>query len=242
MTLCQDTKLGMIPLQLHVEETVVNEKPIEIKQATHRQPPRETKKISINYDKCGCKVNCGSDCKNNATFDECTRPNYSLGGNYGNKWTVMKHFVTDCFPSINDPVMKGTEGQGLCALEDIPSDSIIGECQGKSTTYRSEYIMSLGDNENVDASKEGNLLRFINHKCHVANCKCFVQTIGMNGELINTSWICSTRGIKQGEYLYINYGGDDKKYQWEWEWDCACGKYNCRKPAKTEILKSEMVE
>ena len=229
----KDKYLGMKPLQLSVVEAiVVNENPLEIKQPTRRQPSRETKKVSIDCNKCGCTFNCGSDCKNNATFHECTVSNCSIGGYCGNQWTVTKHFVTDCFPSINDPVMKGTKGFGLCALEDIPSGSIIGEYRGEITEKCSEYTMSLKNGKFVDAGKKGNLLRFINHKCHIANCKCVVRTIEMNGVSDNTVWICSTRGITKGEYLYIDYGGDDKNYKWEWGWDCTCGENNCRKPAK----------
>jgi hypothetical protein len=231
----KDKYLGMKPLHLSVVEAAANEKPAEIKkQPTRIQASRGTKTVSIdnNRNKCGCTVNCGSECTNNATFEECTVSNCNIGGYCGNQWTVMKHFITDCFPSKKDPVMKGTEGFGICALEDIPSGSIIGEYRGEITEKRSEYTMSLKNGKYVDAKRKGNLLRFINHKCHVANCKCVVRTIESKGVSNNTVWICSTREIKKDEYLYIDYGGDDKNYKWEWGWDCTCGENNCRKPAK----------
>ena len=54
----------------------------------------------------------------------------------------------------------------------------------------------------------------------------------MNGVSDNTVWICSTMGIKKGEFLYIDCSGDDKNYKWESGWDCTCGENNYKKPAK----------
>ena len=48
----KDKYLGMKPLQLSVVKAIVNEKPVEIKQPTRHQPSRETKKVSIDRNKC----------------------------------------------------------------------------------------------------------------------------------------------------------------------------------------------
>ena len=59
----------------------------------------------------------------------------------------------------------------------------------------------------IDAEYYGNETRFINHCCDPgANCEYINRFINN----LETFWVVTTKDIKKGQWLYINYGGEKK--------------------------------
>jgi len=65
---------------------------------------------------------------------------------------------------------------------------------------RNFYILTLNNQECIDASKKGNLARFINHSCK-PNCQ--TQKWVVRGEL--RVGIFAVRDIKKGEEITFDY-------------------------------------
>lgn len=82
------------------------------------------------------------------------------------------------------------------------------------------YFMTLNANEIVDASKKGNLARFINHSCN-PNCVTQKWIVGS----VQRMGIFAKTFIKAGtelsfDYKFVRYGADAQV--------CRCGEPNCK--------------
>ncbi|CRK99723.1 CLUMA_CG012963, isoform A [Clunio marinus] len=163
----------------------------------------------ILYIECGAKCRCGEYCDN----QQFQRYNYSA-----------------C--SVFDTT---TKGFGIRADQDIPAETFIIEYVGevldnkqfeKRAKKYSEnknihyYFMALKSNAIIDATKKGNISRFINHSC---DPNAETQKWTVNGEL--RVGFFSRKDIKQGEeitfdYQYQRYGKEAQK--------CYCEATNCR--------------
>ena len=122
---------------------------------------------------------------------------------------------------------------GVFALEDIAAEEMVVEYIGeyinekyanlREKLYRKQgyddYMFRVDDNLIIDATKRGNLARFINHSC---DPNCYTRIIHVN----NTPRVViySKRFIKEGEELTYDYKFpiEDDKIQ------CLCGSKNCR--------------
>merc|ERR1712228_505367 len=122
---------------------------------------------------------------------------------------------------------------GVFALEDIASEEMVVEYIGeyidekianlREKVYEKQgyddYMFRVDDNLIIDATKKGNLARFINHSC---DPNCYTRIIAVNNTLRVV--IYSKMQIKAGEELTYDYKfpiEDDKII-------CLCGSKNCR--------------
>ena len=122
---------------------------------------------------------------------------------------------------------------GVFALEDIASEEMVVEYIGeyidekvanlREKLYEKQgydhYMFRVDDNLIIDATKKGNLARFINHSC---DPNCYTRIINVNNTLRVV--IYSKMQIKAGEELTYDYKfpiEDDKIV-------CLCSSRNCR--------------
>merc|ERR1712100_986330 len=85
---------------------------------------------------------------------------------------------------------------------------------------RHYYIISIGNSKYVDATRKGNLGRFINHSC---NPNCIPEIWHVNGQ--RCVGIFAKKDIRPGEEVTFDYQFQQmgKKKQ-----KCYCGESNCR--------------
>ena len=120
-------------------------------------------------------------------------------------------------------------GKGAYARVRIPKGtSIIEYCGEHIDKEESEkrgqrhrdrgmlWIFTLNETTDIDASKEGNESRFINHSC-TPNCEAVIY----DEEEI---WIEAMRTIEPGEELTFNYGFEEP----DEVYPCQCNSDNCR--------------
>ena len=126
-------------------------------------------------------------------------------------------------------------GIGLYALEDIEPEQAIIEYIGEKIRHAiaddrekkyekqgigSSYMFKLDDNWVIDATKMGNMARFINHCC-TPNCCARIESRKGTKRIM----IYSKTFIAKGEELTYDYKFplEETKIQ------CHCGSLNCRK-------------
>ena len=167
----------------------------------------------------GCEKNCINRLLNIECGDDCAFR--SLCAN--------KSFQKCQYQSIKViPVM--FKRFGLAADGNIPKDAFIIEYVGEvidKTQLQSRqaeylelefsYLMQLDSMHVIDATKKGNISRFINHRCDPNAC---AEKWIVNGK--QRIGIFSCQPIKQGEEITIDYGDDGMFEQ------CFCGALNCR--------------
>ncbi|XP_012450901.1 histone-lysine N-methyltransferase ASHH1 isoform X1 [Gossypium raimondii] len=184
---------------------------------------------------CECKFDfsdpdstCGERCLNVLTSTECT-PGYCPCGVYckNQKFQKCQYARVTLFKT------EGC-GWGLLAAEYIKTGQFIVEYCGeviswkeakrRSQAYENQglkdaFIISLNGSESIDATKKGNLARFINHSCQ-PNCETRKWTV--LGEI--------RVGIFAKEDIPI---GTELAYDYNFEWyggakvRCLCGALNC---------------
>jgi SET domain-containing protein len=119
--------------------------------------------------------------------------------------------------------------KGAFALRDIPAETQIIQYKGKlisknlaeklSDKHKEKgelWIFTLNDTYDIDASRQGNDARFINHSCE-PNC----EAINYDDEEI---WIEAKQDIKKGEELTYDYGFEEP----DEAYPCLCGAKGCR--------------
>jgi len=122
---------------------------------------------------------------------------------------------------------------GVFALEDIASEEMVVEYIGEYIDEKianlreklyekqgyDDYMFRVDDNLIIDATKKGNLARFINHSC---DPNCYTRIINVNNTLRVV--IYSKMQIKAVEELTYDYKFpiEDEKII------CLCGSKNCR--------------
>ena len=84
-----------------------------------------------------------------------------------------------------------------------------------------DYMFRVEDDLIIDATKKGNLARFINHSCD-PNCYTRIIQVANTPRVV----IYSKRYIKAGEELTYDYKFpiEDEKFKIQ----CLCGSKNCR--------------
>jgi SET domain-containing protein len=103
----------------------------------------------------------------------------------------------------NFTVRRTATGLGLFTLQPIPADKKIIEYVGpiisaeEADRRGGKYLFELDEKRAIDGSARSNLARYINHSCR-PNAKGYTT-----GKQI---WIWSTKSIKAGEEITIDYG------------------------------------
>ncbi|CEP02621.1 hypothetical protein PBRA_002587 [Plasmodiophora brassicae] len=97
----------------------------------------------------------------------------------------------------------------------------IREKQYERSGIGSSYFFKVDDDMIIDATKQGNLARYINHSC-MPNCKARVVTVGTTRRIA----IYALRAIRPGEELSYDYKFADEPE--EDKIPCWCGTKRCR--------------
>eukprot|EP00471_Norrisiella_sphaerica_P010739 CAMPEP_0184504528 /NCGR_PEP_ID=MMETSP0113_2-20130426/52513_1 /TAXON_ID=91329 /ORGANISM="Norrisiella sphaerica, Strain BC52" /LENGTH=533 /DNA_ID=CAMNT_0026894177 /DNA_START=80 /DNA_END=1681 /DNA_ORIENTATION=+ len=160
------------------------------------------------------KVECGKNC---ACEHRCMNQRLRKG-------TIVKH----------DIKYMGEKGFGFVTLEDLHEGQLIGEYRGEiidqaekdrrlEFDYKENqnfYLLDLGNNETIDATRKGSSTRFINHSCD-PNAETQKWTVDGKQRI----GIYALKYIPKGsevtfDYKYKRVGSGDQK--------CYCGADNCR--------------
>lgn len=167
-------------------------------------------------DSCGCTLNglkagqrgCGENCLNVQTSTECDK-NCKLGKLCGNQ--RFRNFENArCTVFITEK-----KGFGLFASTDIPQNTFIMEFVGevvgtkefekRTKEYAKQkvrhcYLMSASAGQFIDATRKGNLTRFLNHSCD--------PNADIEKWIVDGKWrigVFSKKSIKTFEEITINY-------------------------------------
>ncbi|KAL0909795.1 hypothetical protein M5K25_020693 [Dendrobium thyrsiflorum] len=196
---------------------------------------KHTKQKEEDIAICDCQFNpnhqesaCSEHCLNVLTSTECT-PGYCPCGDYcmNQRFQKCQYAKTTLFKTEG-------RGWGLLADEDIKAGQFVIEYCGeviswkeakqRSQAYETEglkdaYIISLNANETIDATRKGNLARFINHSC---GPNCETRKWNVLGEI--RVGIFAKHDIPAGTELSYNYN-------FEWyggaKVRCLCGAACC---------------
>ena len=130
----------------------------------------------------------------------------------------------------------GIQGRGVYAVAHIPKGTWIIEYTGERITHEEAdrrydddamdrhhtFLFTVDEKICIDAVKDGNDARFINHSCE-PNCEAI-----LSGKKI---WIAAMRDIELGEELSYDYGyhlEDETMDEALRKYPCHCGAKNCR--------------
>ncbi|KNC98643.1 uncharacterized protein SPPG_06324 [Spizellomyces punctatus DAOM BR117] len=174
---------------------------------------------------------CGeeSNCINKELFIECMGETCPAGQYCQNRRFQNRHYAPiEIFETEK-------KGFGLRATAPIRGGSFIIEYCGEVITgamfkkriqeYDKQgrkhfYFMSLKANEFIDASKKGNMSRFMNHSCS-PNCALHKWVVGSNWRI----GIFALRDLDVGEELSFDYKFE--RYGAKAQ-ECFCGSANCK--------------
>lgn len=196
----------------------------------HRKPrpPPKTNGCFCPYieDELGCLAGC----INRSMNVECVAGLCACGANCANQRFQRRSYVAMM------PFRTDNRGWGIVTLEDIPRGRFVTEYVGEvineaelrrrmvergGSATRHTYFLSLADKETIDASRKGNLARFINHSCEP---NCYTEKWQVLSE-----WrvgIFASTHIPAGTELTFDYNlhsfGAVKT-------PCLCGAPKCRK-------------
>lgn len=178
--------------------------------------------------KCDCEQSCDTNCINRQTFIECS-PN-------------ICSFEDSC---TNNKIQKGSiaplqvfdtenKGFGVRATKFIQKNSFIIEYIGEiiskqyfeerlRTIYsmeRHDYCMQFQNGNVIDAYRQGNMSRFINHSC-TPNCE--IEKWMVNG--LSRMALFAKQDIQAGcelsfDYKFWRYNSSENEV-------CYCGSINC---------------
>ncbi|CAD5209826.1 unnamed protein product [Bursaphelenchus xylophilus] len=190
-------------------------------------------------DKCMCNYTddekkqgkaCSSgQCLNRAMRYEC--PTRCPSGEYCRN----RRFQNKEYAKI-EPFFAGAKGWGIRCLENVPSGSFIIEyvgeiidsfqCRKRSRKYAKDqnhkhhYLMSLTSETFIDATRKGNISRFVNHSCD-PNAATEKWTINRRTRI----GFFAIKDISAGEEIVFDYNFErfGKTAQ-----KCYCGSSNCR--------------
>jgi hypothetical protein len=112
-------------------------------------------------------------------------------------------------------------GMGVFSLSDFDAHEIVGEVKGKifPETFESDYCMDLG-NARLEPQAP---FRYLNHSCE-PNCELVLwKKRKKKGRRYRRLWVQTTRPLKAGEQLTIDYA-----WAAEYAIPCRCLSRHCR--------------
>lgn len=188
-----------------------------------QQPEQPGQRMTKLMKACGT-----TECINRALAIECDPSNCPCGSMCQNQ-----RFQKRLYAGVEVRTTPG-KGSGLFALENIDSGSFVIEYIGEvldpaSFSKRQSqlekegqkhfYFMTLRSTQTIDASRKGNLSRFINHSC---NPNCATEKWIVNRRMC--VGIFAIKPIKKGTELTFDYKFErfGNKAQ-----TCHCGEPNC---------------
>ena len=133
-------------------------------------------------------------------------------------------------------------GNGVFAAADIPAGTRLIQYRGRLMTHAQSdelygddtgsghtFLFSLNDDYVIDANRQGNGARWINHSC-APNCEAVLDEDPGGNRRRDRVFIESIRDIRQGEELTYNYGIVlDVRHTPAMKriWACRCGAPQC---------------
>ncbi len=133
-------------------------------------------------------------------------------------------------------------GNGMFAATDIPAGTRLIQYKGQLLTHDESddlysdgadtghtFLFSLNDQYVIDANRQGNSARWINHGC-APNCEAVVDEDENGDPRRDRVFIESIRDIRKGEELTYNYGivlGVPHTRAMKQIWACRCGAPGC---------------
>lgn len=132
-------------------------------------------------------------------------------------------------------------GNGVFAVRDIPAGAALIEYRGRVITQAQAdrrydgttdtghtFLFILNEDYVIDANRDGNAARWINHSCD-PNCEAVIHEHASNRRL-DRVLIESVRPIRSGEEITYDYGIVlEERYTPALKriWACHCGKPDC---------------
>ena len=132
-------------------------------------------------------------------------------------------------------------GNGVFAVADIPAGTRLIQYKGRLTTHAQSdelygddtgsghtFLFSLNDDYVIDANRQGNGARWINHSC-APNCEAVLEEHEDDPEKSRV-FIDAMRAIKPGEELTYDYGitlAERHTPRLKQIWACRCGSKDC---------------
>ncbi len=133
-------------------------------------------------------------------------------------------------------------GNGVFAAADIPSGTRLIQYKGQLLTHAQSdrlypgsadtghtFLFSLNDDYVIDANRDGNSARWINHSC-APNCEAVVDEHAGGDARRDRVFIESIRDLRKGEELTYNYGivlEQPHTPALKRIWACRCGAPQC---------------
>lgn len=179
-----------------------------------------------NMGKCVCEITCGRKCLNRTTYAECTARNCRAIG------CTNRSIQRGMLEALEVFDTGTSKGMGLRCENRIGKGSFIAEYVGEVFDKDSQegrerwrknledkifYMMKMYGEMYVDASRYGNLSRFINHSCE-PNATVEVWEVDYKFKMA----VFACRDIEPMEEITYNYGRDF------WiQTRCLCGAAKC---------------
>ncbi|KAG1709673.1 hypothetical protein DVH05_020328 [Phytophthora capsici] len=165
-------------------------------------------KDDVQVCRCEAEDRCGERCINRAMRYECQLERCPCRERCSNRQlqvgSTLMTAVIHC----------GRKGVGVIALEDVDVGRLVGEYVGEVLT-RSEaklrfriyganthfYMLQLGNDRVIDATRIGGRMRFLNHSCEP---NCSFEKWNVRGE--ERCGVFCIRRVQAGNELTVQYG------------------------------------
>lgn len=133
-------------------------------------------------------------------------------------------------------------GNGVFATDAIAKGERIIQYRGQLRTHDEvdaddngdvesghTFLFTLNDDYVIDATKRGNVAKWINHSCS-PNCEAVIEEAEGDDRSKDKVFIEAIKAIKPGQELTYNYGislGEPHTARLKKIWACRCGSKNC---------------
>jgi SET domain-containing protein len=133
-------------------------------------------------------------------------------------------------------------GNGVFATDAIAKGERIIQYRGQLRTHEEvdaddngdvesghTFLFTLNDDYVIDATKRGNVAKWINHSCS-PNCEAVIEEAEGDDRSKDKVFIEAIKAIKPGQELTYNYGislAEPHTARLKKIWACRCGSKNC---------------
>jgi uncharacterized protein len=111
----------------------------------------------------------------------------------------------------------------------LRSHEEVDEDYGEIEENGHTFLFTLNDDYVIDATKRGNVAKWINHSCS-PNCEAVIEEAEGDDRSKDKVFIEAIKAIKPGQELTYNYGitlAEPHTARLKKIWACRCGSKNC---------------